>query len=254
MIGTIGRVASIAGLFVAQATFAGAAEIKVFSTIGVKGVLEELIPQFEKASGHKLNVTWSTAALLTKRVQDGDVADALILVSGNIDVLTKDGKIAPGSATALPKSIFAFGVKKGAPKPDISTVDALKKTLLAAKGISYANPALGGASGIYMAKQIERMGITEQLKAKTVYPPGSGFPASFLISGEADIAISTKPELLTVPGVDVVGPFPDDMAFTVAFAGGVHSATTEPAGAKALLKFLTSPEAAAKFTAQGFDP
>jgi molybdate transport system substrate-binding protein len=254
MIGTIGRVASIAGLFVAQATFAGAAEIKVFSTIGVKGVLEELIPQFEKASGHKLNVTWSTAALLTKRVQDGDVADALILVSGNIDVLTKDGKIAPGSATALPKSIFAFGVKKGAPKPDISTVDALKKTLLAAKGISYANPALGGASGIYMAKQIERMGITEQLKAKTHYPPPSGNAGNLVVSGEAELAVQQEPEVMSVVGVDMVGPLPAELNNITTYAAGPGAGTTQADAANALIRFLHTPEAQAVFKARGLKP
>jgi molybdate transport system substrate-binding protein len=239
---------------VALSGVASAAEISVFSTIGVKSVLEELIPKFEKASGHKLNVTWSTAALLAKRVQAGEMADALILVAGNVDTLLKEGKIAPGTDTKLPKSIIAVAVKKGTPKPDISTPEALKKTLLAAKAISYSDPAAGGASGVYFAKQLDKMGITEQLKGKTKFPPAGGFAGKLLASGEVDLAVQTKPELASVSGVEVVGPLPGDMAFTAAFAAGVGSGAKEPDAAKALLKFLTSPEAQAVFTAHGFDP
>jgi molybdate transport system substrate-binding protein len=250
----MGRIAAAALFLVALSGVASAAEISVFSTIGVKSVLEELIPKFEKASGHKLNVTWSTAALLAKRVQAGEMADALILVAGNVDTLLKEGKIAPGTDTKLPKSIIAVAVKKGTPKPDISTPEALKKTLLAAKAISYSDPAAGGASGVYFAKQLDKMGITEQLKGKTKFPPAGGFAGKLLASGEVDLAVQTKPELASVSGVEVVGPLPGDMAFTAAFAAGVGSGAKEPDAAKALLKFLTSPEAQAVFTAHGFDP
>src|ERR1035441_6322232 len=165
---TFGRIAAIAVFLFTQASIASAAEIKVFSTVGVKSVIDELVPTFEKASGHKLTITWSTAALLTKRVQDGEMADALILIKGNVDTLLKDGKVAPGSDALFATSIFAVGVKTGAPKPDISTPDAFKQSLLAAKAVSYTDPASGGASGIYTAKQIERMGITEQMKGKKI--------------------------------------------------------------------------------------
>jgi molybdate transport system substrate-binding protein len=192
--------------------------------------------------------------LLTKRVQDGEMADALILIKGNVDTLLKDGKVAPGSDALFATSIFAVGVKTGAPKPDISTPDAFKQSLLAAKAVSYTDPASGGASGIYTAKQIERMGITEQMKGKTKHPPSGGFSGSLLVAGEADIAINSKPELLSVSGVEVVGPLPGDMAFTVVYAAAVGAAATQPDAAKALVKFLTSPEAQAVFKAKGFDP
>ncbi len=250
----IGRLAAIAAFCIAPAAFAQAAEIKVFSTVGVKSVLEEVVPTFEKASGHKLNITWSTAALLTKRVQDGETPDAVILIRGNVDTLLKDGKIAPGSDATFGKSIFAVGVKAGAPKPDISTIDALKNSLLAAKAISFTDPATGGASGVYIVKQLERMGITEQMKGKSKHPPSGGFAGSLLVNGEADIAINSKPELLTVPGVEVVGPLPGDMAFTVVYAAGVGSGATQAEAAKALVKYLTSPEAQAVFKAKGYDP
>ena len=208
------RLVAFLAFILVQVSGVNAAEVKVFSTIGVKSVLEELIPKFEKSTGHKLNVTWSTAALLTKRVEAGEQADALILIKSNVETLLKAGKIAPGTATTFGQSIFAIGVKSGGPKPDISTPEAFKKSLLASKGVSYSNPASGGASGVYISKQIEKMGIAEQLKNKTKFPPSGGFSGTLLVSGDADIAIQSKPELLTVPGVEVVGPLPGDMAFT----------------------------------------
>jgi molybdate transport system substrate-binding protein len=244
----------LAAFIAAQVTLAGAAEIKVFSTIGVKSVLEELIPKFEMSSGHKLDVTWSTAALLAKRVESGEQADAVILIKNNVETLLKGGKIVPGTDTLFGQSIFAVGVRAGAPKPDISTPDAFKQSLLAAKGVSYSNPASGGASGVYIAKQIERMGITGQLKDKTKFPPPGGFSGTLLVSGDADIAIQSKPELLSVPGVTIVGPLPGDMAFTVVYAGGVQVGATQADAAKAFVNYLKSPEAQAVFKAKGYDP
>jgi len=250
----ISRLAAVAILLLLQATLAAAAEIKVFSTIGVKSVLEELIPKFEHATGNKVNVTWSTAALLEKRVRAGEQADALVLVKNNVDNLLKDGKIIPDTNVVFAKSIFAVAVKTGAPKPDISTPEAFKNSLLAAKVVSYSDPASGGASGVYIAKQLEKLGIAEQMKPKTKYPPSGGFSGTLLTSGEADIAIQSKPELLSVPGVEVVGPLPGEMAFTVVYAAGVQSSTSNHEAANALVKYLMSPEAQAVFKAKGFDP
>ena len=254
MVGVIVRLAVFALFITAQSNLAGASEIKVFSTTGVKGVLEELIPKFEKTSGHSLNVTWSTAALLTKRVEAGEQADALVLIKNNVESLLKEGKIVPGTETLFGQSIFAVGVKTGTPKPDVSTPDAFKKSLLSAKVVSYSNPASGGASGVYIAKQIDKMGIADQLKDKTKFPPSGGFSGTLLVSGDADIAIQSKPELLSIPGVEVVGPLPGDMAFTVVYAAGVQSGAAQADVAKAFVNFLKSSEAQAVFKAKGYDP
>jgi molybdate transport system substrate-binding protein len=251
---TFGRLAAIAVFAFVQASLASAAEIKVLATVGVKSVLEELVPKFEKATANKLNITWSTAALLAKRVQAGEQADALILIKGDVETLQKQGKIMPGTDVIFSKSIFAVAVKAGAPKPDISTPDALKKALLASKAVSYTNPAAGGASGVYTAKQIEKMGIAEQMEGKTKHPPAGGFSGSLLVDGQADIAINSKPELLSVPGVEVIGPLPGDMAFTVIYDAAVQSGAVQADAAKALVKYLMSPEAQAVFKAKGFDP
>jgi molybdate transport system substrate-binding protein len=249
---TVRRLAAIAVFLLAQAAFASAAEIKVFSTVGVKSVLEDLAPKFEKATGHKLAITWSTASLLAKRVQAGEQADALVLIKGDVETLKTAGKIMPGTDVIFSKSIFAVGVKAGAPKPDISTPEAFKQALLASKAVSYTDPATGGASGVYTAKQIDKMGITEQMKGKTKHPVSGGFSGSLLVDGQADI--NSKPELMSVPGVEVVGPLPGDMAYTVIYDAAVQSGAAQAEAAKAWVKYLTSPEAQAVFKAKGFDP
>ena len=253
MLFSLRRLAAVFAAVILTAQIAAAAEIKVYSTIGVKGALEDLAPKFEKATGNKLNITWGLISGFVKKAQEGDVPDVLIVSRPGIDSLTKDGKIAAGGVT-LGKSIFAFGVKQGAPKPDISTVDAMKKTLLSARAVGYTNPAAGGASGVYFSKMIEKLGIASELKAKSKFPPPAGFVGTFLTNGEVDIAFQSKPELATTPGVDVIGPPPGDLGHTNVFAAGVGAASKNGEAGKALLKFLTSPEAQAVFKAKGFDP
>lgn len=249
-----GRIAAVAAFIAAQASVATAAEIKVFSTIGVQAALEELAPKFEKASGNKLNVTWATAAILVKRVQAGETADLLILTKQSLDTLVKEGKIAPGSETTFASSGMAVVVKKGAPKPDISTPEAYKQALLKAKSIAYSNPASGGASGVFFAKSLERMGIADAMKAKTHHPPPSGNAANLVVSGEAELAIQQEPEVMSVAGVDVVGAPPGDLNNITSYAAGVGPDTKDPNAAKALIKFLKTPEAAAVFKARGLKP
>ena len=247
------RAAAVAASLLAQAAFASAAEIKVYSTVGVKSAIEELAPKFEQATGNKLAISWGLISSFTKKAQDGDVPDVLIVSRASIDSLTKDGKITAGGPT-LASSIFAFGVKHGAPKPDISTVDAMKKTPLSARAVGYTDPAAGGASGVYFSKMIEKLGIASEIKAKSKFPPPAGFVGTLLTSGEVDIAFQTKPELTTTEGVDVVGPPPGDLGQTNVFAAGVGANAKDTATANAFLKFLTTPEAQALFKAKGFDP
>lgn len=251
---SMGRFAAIAVFLLAQATFASAAEIKIYSTIGVQAALEELTPKFEKASGHKLAITWGTAAMLVKRVQGGETVDLLVLTRQGLDALVKDGKAAAGSDATFASSGMAVVVKKGASKPDISTPEAFKQALLTAKSIAYSNPAAGGASGVYFAKLLERMGIAEQMKTKTKYPPAGGNSANLVVSGEADLAIQQEPEVMAVAGVDVVGPLPGNLNNITVYAAGVGTGTKEADAARSLIKFLHSPEAAAVFKARGLNP
>ncbi len=250
----VSRSAAIAALFAAQLGFANAAEVKVFSTIGVQAALEELTPKFEKASGHKLAITWATAAVLVKRIQGGETADLMILTQQGLDTMVKENKATSGGDAVFASSGMAMVVKKGAPKPDISTADAFKQTLLKTKSIAYSNPEHGGASGVYLAKLIERMGIADQMKAKTHYPPPSGNAANLVVSGEAEIAVQQEPEVMAVSGVDMVGPLPGDLNNITTYAAGSGAGTSQGDAANALIKFLHTPEAAAVFKARGLKP
>jgi len=237
------------------------AELKVYSTIGVRSAAEGLLAQFEETSGHKLaitlSITWGTAPMLVKRIEGGETADVLILSRAGIDTLLQQGKIAPGSDVTLASSGVGIAIKAGAPKPDISTPEALKRTLLNAKSIAYSEPSAGGASGasgVYLAKLLERMGIADAMKPKTKYPPPGGFSASLLITGEAELAVQQKPELMHVAGAEIVGLLPGDLNVVTEFAAGIAADSRHAEASKALIKMLRSAEAAAVFRSKGLDP
>lgn len=250
----MGRLAAIAVFLIAQAGLVKAAEVKVFSTIGVQAALEELAPKFEQATGNKPNITWATAAILVKRVQAGETADLMVLTKQSLDALTKDNKATAGADAVFASSGMAVVVKKGAPKPDISTPDAFKQALINAKTIAYSDPAAGGASGVYFAKLLERMGIADQMKAKTRHPPPSGNSANLVVAGEADLAIQQEPEVMSVAGIDMVGPLPADLNNITAYAAGIGAGSQQADAATALIRFLHSPEAQAVFKAKGLKP
>ena len=228
------------------------AELVVFSTIGVRSAAEQLFAQFDKASP-KLAVTWGTAPMLVKRIEDGDTPDLVVLSRAGIEALQKQGKLAAGSDVTLASSGVGIAVKAGAPKPDISTAEALKRALLAAKSIAYSEPSAGGASGVYFAKLLERMGIAEQMKPKTKYPPAGGFSANLLMTGEAELAVQQKPELLHVAGVEIVGLLPGDLNVVTEFAVAIMTGGKNADAAAALIKLLQSSEAATEFRAKGLD-
>lgn len=253
MIRIIGRIATAIAALVLPVTLASAADINVYSTIGMRGALEQLVPVFQKQSGQTLALTWGTAAMLTKRIEAGEPADVAILTRNNIYTLTKEDKIALGTDATLAKSSIAVAVKTGAAKPDISTDDALKQALLKAKSIAYSNPASGGASGVYFAKLLDRLGIADQMKAKTKFPPAGGNSAGLIVDGQADLAVQQKPELMNIPGVDIAGLLPADLNKVTAFAAGVTASSKNADAAKALVKFLQSPDAVKVLKAGGFD-
>ena len=248
------RGAAAVALIFAFTAAATAAELKVFSTIGVQAALEELAPKFQQASGHKLTVTWGTAAMLVKRVQAGESADFYVLTSQGFDALSKDGKVAASGDALFASSGMAMVVKKGAAKPDISTPEAFKQTLLKAKAIAYSNPAAGGASGVYLSQLIVKMGIADQVKDKTKHPLAGGNAAKLVESGEAELAVQQEPEVISVAGVDLVGPLPAELNKITSYAAGASTMTKETAAGKALIEFLHSPEAVAVFKARGLTP
>jgi molybdate transport system substrate-binding protein len=254
----IGMVATrFAALVVlAHAATAEAAEIKVLSAIGMQSVLEDLGPRFERATGHKLAISFVTAGAAVKRAQSGEAADVVIATRQGIDGLVKSSKASVANVTALASAGISVAIRKGAPKPDISSPDALKRTLLAAKSISYVNPVSGGASGIHFATVLERLGIANEMKSKTVFPkPQSPAEVGALVaSGEAEIGAHIIVELIPVAGIDILGPLPGDLQNTIVFAVAVMGASKDAEAAKALVNFLRTPEAGAVMKAKGMEP
>ena len=230
---------------------AGAADLKVFSTTAFTELWHELKPKFE-ARGHKLELVLQPSGALSKRIGVGETGDAIVSTSAGVDGLAKNGKIAAGTARTLASSSMGVAVLKGAPKPDLSTPEKFRAALLAAKSVAYSDPAGGGASGAYLVKLLERLGIAEQVNAKAKL--GRGIPnAEFLVKGESDLAIQQIPELLVVSGVDIVGPFPPELNNITGFATAVLSSSANAAAAKELVDFLASPETIALLKARGFD-
>ena len=230
------------------------ADVTVYSSIGVRSAAEELFRKFETRSSSRLTVTWGTAPMLVARIEAGERADVLILSRAGIDSLIKQGKIVPGSDVTLAGSGVAIAVKAGAARPDISTPEALKHTLLGVKSIAYSEPSAGGASGVYFAKLLEQMGIAQQMKPKTKYPPAGGFSAELLLTGEAELAVQQKPELLHVRGVEIVGFLPGDLNLVTEFAAALMGGSKNVETGKAVIGSLRSSEAAAVFRAKGLDP
>ena len=229
---------------------AGAAEIRVLSTQATEEAYRELVPQFEKASGHKVTTTFTGTLDANKRLAAGESYDLIIMSGPSIDEHTKGGKVVPGSRVDVAKSGVGVGVKAGAPKPDISTVEALKKTLLAAKSIGYST----GPSGNYVVGLFQRMGIADEVKPKLKQTPTGVFVGSIIASGEAEIGFQQVSELSHFAGVDYVGPLPADVQYITVFASGIATGAKEADAAKALVKFITAPAAAASFKKRGMEP
>ena len=235
---------------------AEAAELKVLSAIAMQSVLEDLGPKFERATGHKLAISFATAGAAVTRAQGGEAADVVIATRQGIDGLAKNGKAAADNMTVLASAGISVAIRKGAPKPDISSPDALKRSLLAAKSISYVEPASGGASGIHFAKVLDRLGITNDMKSTTVFPnPQAPAEVGVLVAnGEAEIGVHIIQELMPVAGIDIVGPLPGDLQNTIVFAAAVMASAKDADAAKALVNFLRTPEAVAVIKMKGMEP
>jgi len=244
------RMIAALALLACTATGAAAADIRVLSTMALRSVMEEMIPQFERASGHRVVATFDTSNLMAERVRNGEAVDLAILTPALIDELATQGRIATGSNVRLARSGVGIVVRAGAPKPDIGSVDALKRALLAAKSIAYTST---GQSGTYFAGLIEKLGIAAEVKTKARIPAG-GSTGELVAKGEAEMAVQQIPELMATPGVDLVGPLPKEVQYMTAFSAGVSATASQAEAARALLKFLTTPEAARVIRAKGMEP
>jgi molybdate transport system substrate-binding protein len=232
---------------------AAAAEIKVLTAGAFKQVLLMLVPDFEKQTGHKVVVQNDTVGALAKRIEGGEVFDLAVLTPAAVNDLSSKGKFVAGSRTNLGRVGVGVVVKEGAPKPDISSVDAFKKALLAANSVAYIDPAAGGSSGIYVAGLLDRLGVAAEVKPKAKLIPG-GAVAEHIARGEAELGIHQISEILPVKGVTLVGPLPADIQNYTVYAAGLGAHGKESEAAKALLKTLSGPAAADVLKSKGMEP
>ena len=232
---------------------AQAAEVKVLSAVPMRTVMEDLGPKFEHASGHKLAILFSNLGTIVKRVQGGETPDVVIIPRQGIDGFLIDGKASAGNVTDIARVGFGVAVRKGAPKPDISSPEAFKRALLAAKSITYGNPASGSASGVYFAKVLDRLGIADEMKSKTVFPK-SGATEVLVANGEAEMVVNHLVQLARFAGIEVVGPLPGDLQGFDVYTAAIMAGARDTAASKALVNFLRTPEAAAVIRAKGMEP
>jgi molybdate transport system substrate-binding protein len=238
-------VAMVIGVSPAQA-----AEIKVIASNAIKEAYLDLVPAFEKASGHTVTTIWGGTESVAKRISGGEVVDVVIIAAPNIDKLILEGKLVAGSRVDFAKSGVGIAVRAGLPKPDISSGDAVKRAVLAAKSVAYSS----GPSGFYLADMFKKMGITDQIKDK-VKQPASGVQIGDLMArGEADLGFQQVSELLHAKGIDYLGPLPADIQNITVFSAGLHTAAPAPEAAKALVRFLTAPEAGPIIKTTGMEP
>jgi molybdate transport system substrate-binding protein len=232
---------------------ARADEIKLLASAGLKAAYLELLPQFERESGHKVAAEWSSSPVIRKRIEAGEEADVVIVANvlgrSLAEELTKQGKIA-GAPVVFAKSGVGVAVRAGAPEPDISSADGLKTSLLQAKTITYS----AGASGVYIASMLQKLGIYDQVKAKAVAVKPSEPVGEVVARGDAEIGFHQVSELLPVKGIRYLGPLPADIQNITVYSGGIHSGTKAEAAAKALVAFLSTPSAMQSLGKHGLEP
>ena len=240
----------VAAAMVIGMNTAHAAEIKVLGSVAVKEAYLDLVPAFEKSSGHRVTTIWDGTENITKRINGGEVVDIVILATPNIEKLVLEGKLVAGSRTDIAKSGVGIAVRSGLPKPDISSSEAVKKAVLTAKSVAYSS----GPSGFYVADLFKKMGIADQIKAKTTRLAPGESPGEAVARGEGDIGFTQVSELLAVKGIDYLGPIPADVQQVTIFSAGIHALAPQPDAAKALVKFVTAAPAAPVLKKTGLEP
>lgn len=224
-------------------------EIKILTSNSTLPVLDALIPVYEKSSGNTVTVSADSAKAMVARIRGGESGDVLVLGNGAVKELTEAGFINGATRRGFARAIVGVGVRSGTPHPDISSVDAFRKTLLAARAIAHT---VHGASGMYIPTLLEKLGIAADMKAKTVTRPG-GYIGKVVVEGEADIALQQIPELLAVPGLDCVGPVPDAVQKSFETSIALFSNSTRAAAAQAMADFFANPVNTPLFREKGLE-
>jgi molybdate transport system substrate-binding protein len=240
--------AAAAFFFLAPAVHA--ADITVLAGGATKDVIEELIPAFEKSTGHKVVPTWAPAPAIRKRLDAGETYDLVISSAPEIDAFIAERRLAPGSCTGLMQTGVGVAVRAGAPKPDISSAEALKRALLAAKTIGHS----AGTSGAYVVALMARLGIAEETKVKLRQTPPGVRVGAMLANGEVEIGLQQESEIMHEPGIAYLGPLPPELQKITLYAAGLGAAAKQPDAAKALVKALTGADAAGVIKKHGMQP
>jgi molybdate transport system substrate-binding protein len=238
---------AVVSLAAVSATQAG--EIKVISGNGPRAAVRELCAQFEKATGNKIDLRFGVNVDVKEKIEAGERFDVVVGNPPIVDALIKDGAVI-GPRADIGRSGLGVAVRAGAPKLDIATVDAFKRALLAAKAVAYPGK---GASGIYFVSLLDRMGIKTEMQSK-LKPMEAEDTVEVVARGEADMVVVVATRISDVPGVQLVGPIPEELQTKIGFAAGLSASAKEPDVAKALIHFLTAPAAAATLRAKGVDP
>jgi molybdate transport system substrate-binding protein len=239
---------------VTSADRASATEIKVLSPGAVGSSLRELVPQFEQASGHKVTVTYSPALALVDRLEKGEATDVAIFGDPAAESLQKNGIIVSGSAKVVATVGVGVFVRRGDPKPNITTRDAFERSLLSARIITYSDPKLGGTAANYVGKLMAELDITGSVGPKTHLTPPAKPLADFVASGGASFGLTQITEILQDPRLELVGPLPAEIQFYTRYAIGIVAASRNRDVGKALIDFLASPAAGAVMQSKGFEP
>jgi molybdate transport system substrate-binding protein len=237
-------------LLFAQEAASQTRAVRVLASNGVKAVLEELLPQCERAIGSPLRIEFNTSATPKQRIETGEPFDVVILTREVVDELASQRKIARGSPKIIARSGIGIGIRTGAPKPDIRTPEALKQTLLKAKSITYA---FDGASRVHIESMFERFRIAGDMKPKTVLHQGSIRAAASVAEGQTELVITLISEILPARGVELLGPVPAELQRYVSFAAGISATTDNTDGATRLIRFLTGPSVTSTFKAKGME-
>jgi molybdate transport system substrate-binding protein len=239
-------------LVAAAASAAHADEITLLGPVSLRLVLPEVLPHFEKSSEHKVTVGYATLGAIAKRMSEGEAVDVVMVSPAQIEQLQKEGRLLAGSGAEIARVGFAVFVKNGASKPDVGSLDALKRTLLAAKSIVLGDPAAGGGAGVYTAELMQRLGLAEDIKARTELVKSGTEVAETVAKGGAEIGIGVASDAAIVPGLDA-SPLPTGAQSYSVYVAGVGSGSAHVDAAKALMAYLASPAVKQVLGANGFE-
>ena len=239
---------------------ARATEIKVLSAVGMRQVMFDLGPEFERATSRSLAITFDSTGRIAKRIASGEMVDVVVINRSAVEALGTDGTVVASSVAHIARSVAAVAVREGAAKPDISSPEAFKRLLLSATLVARPPPDVGGSSGDHIVKVLERLGIATEVSAKSVLvmpgDPGqvAESPGDAVAKGKADIALHQLQELMAVRGIEIVGPFPGNLQGNFTFSAAICASAKDTDGAKALIEFLRTPHARDVIRAKGMEP